>query len=179
MTFSQQYREYMAYIEVGAQLNWRRWLKVATMLDKGEKHDWFLQVLSNLGGDGMARGRATSKGEKLPATGQWTVFVDIPVSPEAWADIEAAYGNSDVLVDQVERFLSEGYRLSFSYNPQTDAVTCSMTCRNEASGNNGKTVTSFASNWVTALQVSLYKHYVVSEGDWGNGSQAAARPVFG
>lgn len=179
MSFTEQYQEYVAYHIIGAMRDWRRWLRLAITLDKAEKHQWFFDILNSLGGEDMTRAKATAKTAKTVAESNWTTFVDIPISEAAWPDIEATYGTSDQITEAFEEMLTDGYRLSFSYNPQSDAVICAMTCRDETSPNNKKTVTSFAGNWVEALQVSLYKHNVISERVWGDGVSKVSRPRIG
>jgi len=179
MDFNDQYGEYIVYHQMAAGHDWRRWFRLAVMLDRHETHRWFFTILNNIGGGTMARNH-TKQTEKKPSTNnQWTTFVEIPVAPEAWNDIQAAYGKTDDMIDGLEGLLDAGIRVSFSYNANNDSVTCSMTGKDGAGENEGKTVVSYGDTWVSALQVALYKHNVITGGKWGGGSPKESRPAFG
>ena len=112
-------------------------------------------------------------------TAMWTEFVTIAVSAEQAEAIFKVYSSADVVEESLTELLLSGYRVSFSYSPQTDAVTMSMTCKAEGDPNLGKTVTSFASTWYQALCVGLYKHNVISKQLWGGSGQPTNRPIIG
>lgn len=125
----------------------------------------------------MARGQKNVPAK--PASGQWTQFVDISLTGTKPEAVSAAFPTSDKIDEAVVALLEAGYRLSFSYNSQTDAFICSVTCKAETSPNNGKTFNAFAGDWAFALQCALYKHFVVAKGVWGSPDAKTERPSFG
>ena len=75
--------------------------------------------------------------------------------------------------------MSDGHRMSVTYNGQNDTFTVSLTGRGDDCPNDGMTVVSFAGTWYEALQVSMYKHHILAEGDWSKSKVVANRPRFG
>lgn len=138
-----------------------------------------LLPLNLWGGVTVARGIS----QKLP-TGKekasWnTTFVDIPLGATTEDALFAQFDNEGAVYDQATKLLEAGYRLGFSYNGQNDAFICSVTCKDEASPNANKTFTAFAGSWYEALMVALYKHYVISSGDWSKGSSPGGKSRIG
>lgn len=138
-----------------------------------------LVPLNIIGGLVMVRGKASNpQPEKVKAT--WnTTFVDISMAGHSLDDVSAAFPTVENVYETVAGLLENGYRLGFSYNPQNDAFICSVTCKSEGNPNMGKTFTAFAGTWFEAVQVALYKHYVVSETIWGTGGQGEGKARFG
>jgi hypothetical protein len=126
---------------------------------------------------------ARGKGKVIPETGSlqngWTKFVNIPVVGLEWAEVQAKYGSGRLFVDTVAAMCEQGYRFGVSYNHQSDAFICSVTCKNVDSPNNGCTFTSFAGTWHEAMMLALYKHYDVAGEKWLEKGGAAQLPAFG
>jgi len=134
----------------------------------------------NLWGDFyMARGKGHAKSTSGTAAKWNTTFVDIPLAGSTWDDIADEWKGADAVFGAASGLLEDGYRLGFSYSGQNDAFTCSVTCKDEASPNFGKTFTAFAGSWYEALQTALYKHYVVAQANWGGESVTGNKPSFG
>lgn len=127
----------------------------------------------------MARGKSNAKPETNRTPGQWTQFVDISLAGYTQGDIQGAFPKSELVVDALTGLLENGYRVSLSYNQQTDAFIASCTCKDETAPNGGKTFNSFAETWYEALQVTLFKHFVVTKTVWANNLDQAERPRFG
>lgn len=125
-----------------------------------------------------------ARGTKKPATtaavrNQWTEFVDIPLTEDDFEQIGKAFPDIETTDEAIADLLSQGYRVSLSYNSNNDAFIASVTCKNEDDENHGKTFNAFAGSWVEALQCALYKHYVKARKNWGGGSEKPVRPRFG
>lgn len=127
----------------------------------------------------VARGKSNAKATPANARAAWTTFVEIPLGNVSWEDIHKAYGAADAAFDAVQELLLDGYRMSFSFNEQSDAVICSVTCKAEGSPNSGKTFSAFAATWTDALITALYKHFVIAGEVWTGDQSSVQRPRFG
>lgn len=127
----------------------------------------------------MARGKPKQAARPTARGNQWTNFVEISLAGHDLAQIDAAFGDVDTLMDALSSMLTEGYRVSLSYNPQNDAIIASVTCKDDESVNTGCTFTSFAMDWLGALRIAAYKHFVVTEQNWIGVAGTSTRPTFG
>lgn len=115
------------------------------------------------------RGVKMTRTEKKAAdagNSQWTTFVDIPLAGYTKGDVNERYGTWGDFDADLATLLSAGYRVGISYSEKQGAFIVSITCRDAASANHGYTFSSFAADWVTALQVALFKHFVVAAEVW-------------
>lgn len=138
-----------------------------------------LVPLNIIGGLNMARGKSGAKQNGAVKATWNTTFVDIPLTGYTWENISEQWGVPDEVVELATGLLEDGYRLGFSYNPQNDAFICSVTCKAEESVNNGCTFTAFAGSWFEALEVALFKHFVVAQEQWRSVSSSGQKAVFG
>jgi len=138
-----------------------------------------MALLSRYGDAIVVRGKSKPNPTPKPKTGQWTQFVDIPLGQTSWQQIQEAFPDLDSCLDALAELIVDGYRISFAFNPQSNAITCSVTCKAAGNPNEGKTFTSFAASWASALEIALYKHFVISETIWGSMDDGAAPPAFG
>lgn len=127
----------------------------------------------------MARGQGAKKSANVPKNGAWTVFVDCPLPEGAFPEIQATFPSPESVFDTIQDLVVHSYRVSVAYNPTNDACVASLTCRDDDSPNAGKTLTAYADDWYTALQVVLFKHIVVLDMLWGGKEGAPPRPRFG
>lgn len=111
---------------------------------------------------GMARDKNGSSGLA------WKGFKDFKLNPEqleAFAHFEA---HDDDLMDLVQSSLGADYKLTFTYNGQSDTYNAAMTCNADKDVNQGYTMSAFAPSMYTALRLLMFKHWVLLEGNWGN-----------
>ena len=116
---------------------------------------------------------------KAKADPGYTTFVNFTIGAEAEEGIREKFPTIDSSLDALQIFLERGYRVGFSSDFQRGSVICALTCRDTASKNSGKTMTSFASTWLQALNVAAFKHFYLLEEDWSTVSEAENRPLFG
>jgi hypothetical protein len=135
--------------------------------------DWLLDIMGSVT---MARGNGN--GSKVQSE-NWTKFVDISLAGVTKDDISAEYGDIGSIGNGVDSLLRSGYRIGVSFNGTTNSYICSLTCRDDGSPNHGCTVTSHASDWWLALQVMLYKHFVVARENWLEVSPSPSGETFG
>lgn len=178
--FEDQWADYILYEEWCIESQPDSWFGSFAFLYRHKANFWTVRLL-NRWLDTMARKNETSG--RAPANtankGAWTNFTNIPVSADDAASIHKVYGTAEVVEAALSELLYAGYRVSFSYSPQTDAVTASVTCKNESDPNSGLTYTSFADTWYQALCVALYKHFVISGKVWTKSEGSRSRPSFG
>lgn len=165
-TFSDQWAEFIAQFETWAHQDPRDTLDTLRMRYRWYSKPWALRLVVLCTEVIMARGGKGAR-ESVPSRGTgWTTFVDIPLGDVSLDDVENAYADYTVWLDRTQEVVLSGHRVSFAYNPQNDVVTCSLTGRVEGGLNEGLTLTSYADNWVTALSLSLYKHFQLADGNW-------------
>lgn len=178
-SFSEQWEELMALFDEWRVETPRRLFCSLARMDRWRTSYWVLNQINLMGVEIMARGK--TKSVQKPAQGgkQWTTFVEISLAGHELAQIESQFGTVDSLFDAMHNMLVDGYRISLSHNVQNDAIIASVTCKDEESVNAGCTFTSFAVDWVMALKIACYKHYVVTEQNWIGVAGTASRPAFG
>lgn len=104
--------------------------------------------------------------KKAKTLSTWKGFINIELSTpqkesaKVWADKPA------ILDEQIFQALSAGYKLSVTYSGDQDTVTASLSCLNEKSDNYQYTLTARARTPFLAIQVLLYKHFIVSKEEW-------------
>lgn len=170
------YEEYMLAKAEEDPERWFRWLIFAHKYSNGIT---IVKTLNLIGELIMARGKAKGKSSTDKRQEQWTQFVNIPLTEDDYTEIEAFMHDNGVVYQQYGELLLAGYRVSFAWNDQNQAIICSVTCRGDDDINNGLTYTSFAGTWYEALAVALYKYYTVAKGDLRSASLPDARPRFG
>lgn len=140
---------------------------------------WFLSALTK-GVNLMARGKSGKSADAArQSKGAWTQFVNVSMSSVSWDDVKTAFPAGKGLFEQLQVLLDNHYRVSFSYDQRTDSVSCSLSGKGDDHAHSGKTLVSFAPTWVEAVQVSLYKHYILLQEDWQVDAPNVARPTFG
>lgn len=122
------------------------------------------------------KGHVVGNGAKNP---QFTEFVNYTLDPDIQGDIDKQFPTQESVWTGLQTLLESGYKVSFSYDFPRSAVIVALTCRNEESTNNGKTLTSFAGDWYDALKVAQYKHFYALDEDWTNANSGQSRPVYG
>lgn len=127
----------------------------------------------------MARGKGKVSETGKTASGGFGEFANIRLSEEHESLVTDLLERGDDVYQGLTRLIDMNYRVSFAYSEPSQAVVCSLTCRDEGVPNSGLTMTSFAESWYDALCVALVKHYEVAKGDWRSVSQANTKRRFG
>lgn len=177
--FDAQWREFLAYMRESALEDPRAMLATLIFNHRWRITHWTLDIVNFTMEVMMARGKKPAVAGKDTGNGYSTVFVEIPVGDTKDADIARFFGSSDGLSEHVEDVIRSGYRIGVTYNAQNDAVIASLTCRETTDPNAGCTLTAFAGDWVTAIQVVLYKHLVIASKNWRGSEVQTVRPRFG
>ena len=127
----------------------------------------------------MARGKANGAKTKRNTKDFGTTFINIPVTAEQGKAIREIYDDPDSLFDSFADLVCTGHKVSFSYNAVNGATIVAVTGKEGETMNGGYTYSSFAGDWLTALKVALYKHFVIANGNWLEVAQDRELPEFG
>lgn len=111
---------------------------------------------------------AMPKSQANQTVNNWKGFKDFRLTNEQINAFVTDGVHDEDLMDLVQASLAEGYKLTFTYNGQSDTYNASMTCNDDKSANFGYTMSSFGPNFYTALGLLMYKHYILLVGDWNN-----------
>lgn len=166
MVNNSQWRDLERFWQHEADINPRDALSAFKSQHGYDVSSWSLKFVNYTLEVMMARGKSAQSPVGEPSGNQWTTFVDIPLTGILMKDVEHAFGDVDNLVDCVAGMCEHSYRFGISFNQANDAFIVSVTCRDADSPNSGKTFTAFAETWYQALQVAVYKHYILAMEKW-------------
>lgn len=62
--------------------------------------------------------------------------------------------------------LTEGYKISSSYNGQNSTYNVLLTCNQPSNPNAGFGLSAYSPNWYQAVRLALFKHEVIFHGKW-------------
>lgn len=96
----------------------------------------------------------------------WKGFAEVRLTLEQDADFETWDLTFDDVLTLIGDNVASGYKLSTAWNEQNETFIASLTGGKNSGGNNGYTLSSFASTWSEAIALLAYKHNVVTEGNW-------------
>lgn len=104
--------------------------------------------------------------KKLLQDREWKGFVNLKLNEEQ----KALFLSWDVHDDDVwllfTGLLTEGYKISSSYNGQNSTYNVLLTCNNPSSPNAGFGLSAYSPNWYNAVRLALFKHEVIFQGVW-------------
>lgn len=179
MDFAEEWAAYIAWMDGERWRDPRGWFRSLVRHDKYRTSYWVCRQLTLWVEEMGMRGKAKPVQKKAAASKQWTTFVEVPLSGHTLEDINETFGDPDALSDAIQTLAQGGYRVAISYSPANDAMIASLTCKAEGDVNEGCTMTSFALDWVTALRIMCYKHFVIAKENWGGIAGDPDRPMFG
>lgn len=112
----------------------------------------------------MARG---AKGKSGPVySQQQATWVNVSLDADQRSAIKEWELDSDSLETTVMELLAEGYRLSLSYEKDSDSISAFLFDRRTDSKTNNWALTARAPSIFFALKVMVFKHIVVLQRDW-------------
>lgn len=124
----------------------------------------------------VARGKGKPTNERT--SGAMPRFVDVKLDPEERERFRAFSATGAELVDAMQAFADNGYRVGVSWSGETQSYTVSLTCRAVGDPNEGLCMTSFAGSLDRAIALAVFKHTVVTAGVWVSGT-GGEREDFG
>lgn len=174
-----EFADFLAFHFERQRADLRAWFRWAAFMYRWQTSRWFFELLDNMEGIAMARGKGRQAApiSRSKAGSVWFVNVAVAVADEG--KIADFLPTADAVYDGMMELMMAGYRIGFNYDMQRDAVIASLTCRDDKSANHNGVLNAFAGDWFTALRVVMYKHYVILNEDWTAAETGAARPAFG
>jgi hypothetical protein len=120
--------------------------------------------------------RGARKG-KEPGIGQGVpTFVDVKLDDEERENFLAWLGDDVDALRVLQAFTDQSYRVGVAWSGEHQTYTCSVTCRDPDSSNNGLCMTSFSRVLTQAILLAWYKHDVMCQRDW---AARAPKPTEG
>lgn len=98
----------------------------------------------------------------------WKGFKDFRLTADQLEGFGMWDAHDEDLLDLVQGVIAQGYKLTFSYNGQSDTYNAAMTCNIEKHPHQGFTMSAFAPAFYPALRLLMYKHWILADGDWDN-----------
>jgi len=99
-------------------------------------------------------------------------IVNVNLSDEQKMLIKSNVPALKALWEAVEDWTADNYKVTLSYDDQTDCHAVYLIGKDNQAVNAGMMLAGYAPTLSGAIAVLLYKHQVVCEGDWGKRSQA-------
>lgn len=179
MSFDEEFQQYIRYLDERRRDD--PWTAIRRLFEERRFSSsfWVVRQLNLWGQETMTRGKGSQKPARSTDKQGWTTFVEISLAGHTREAIQDALPDFETVYNHAADMLQAGYRVGFTYNSANDAFTVSVTCRDEGNVNEGLTFTSFAGDWYAALQVALYKHYIVAGENWKSVSTVRQGQAFG
>lgn len=98
-------------------------------------------------------------------TAAWR-FINITLSDDQREAAKGDYADTDSLWDTVVAVLKDGYKLTLSYDAETDSYCAALSGTNCGKPNERLSLTAWGESEVEALQYVFYKHVTVLEFVW-------------
>lgn len=98
----------------------------------------------------------------------WKGFKDFKLTADQLQSFAVWDCHDGDVLDLVQGALAEGYKLTFTYNGQSDTYNAALTCNAEKNPNQGYTMSAFAPQFYTALRLLMFKHWELLQGTWDN-----------
>lgn len=115
--------------------------------------------------------RAKAKKNDSPA---WRGFVDCNLDTAMKAQAKSwILQNVEDIWSKVSALVDDGYKVSFALDRYHDAYQASLSYQVNGHANSGLTLSGRGPDMQGALGMLLFKHYVVLDQDWSNGTQRA------
>lgn len=152
------------------ELNWSMMSRLMLSADCDNPR-WRHELLHVVSDVAYAQDRLWENGEMVKKTAQagpWKGFVDVRLTAEQRQQYQGwAAEDDDVLAVLFDEVLN-GYKFTLSFNSKNQSFTASLTAVGTGGGNDGYTLSSFGAEPWVAVRVLIYKHRVISEGDWSS-----------
>lgn len=104
-------------------------------------------------------------------------FIDVQLDEKGREKLKAWYAS---LTDQetlVDELLSEGYKITMSWDTRNQCYSAFLVPSSEKSPNWGMILTARSGNWYRAVVALYYKHKLMLKGDWRPLKKKEAVPV--
>lgn len=104
---------------------------------------------------------------------KWKGFININLTPDDKPELaKFRKANKDALDVPLGDLLRDDVSISLKWDSKSECFMAAMRCDNPSSPNGGYCITSRSRDFVEAYWMSLYKHFVICEGDWSQHSDS-------
>jgi hypothetical protein len=105
---------------------------------------------------------------KQKTTAEWNAtFVRCELDKETKDKVKSWDPKFEATLDAVDQMVTDGYKVSISYDKYHDCVGCFVTHPDPAHKNHGQCLTARGPNYLSALKVLVFKHFQILDGEWG------------
>lgn len=105
----------------------------------------------------------------LPNDAAWGGFINIRLDEEQKSSFFAWFADAGVTVHQLlDDALSEGMKVAFAYDRENQCYIVTFTGALVSNSNERYCATSRAGTLIECLGLSVWKHYYLADGDYGN-----------
>lgn len=109
---------------------------------------------------------ARGKGKSNSKGGDWLGYVDLPLTDAERELIERSVDENQLdLLELLNMFLEEGYKVSFAITNQGKTIVVTLTGKLPECPNLGYSLSGFGPDLAGALQVVWFKHYHIANGE--------------
>lgn len=107
-----------------------------------------------------------TKKNKQVKKAEWKGYHKINLTREQDELFTTDYASRDVTLSDVDILVNNGYKLSISFDAYNHGVTASLYAQDQKMEWAGYTLTAWAGDAQTAINLLLFKHYVVAGEHW-------------
>ena len=96
----------------------------------------------------------------------WKGYCNVSIPSSKVPDAEKYIKNQDQVHQHLVTAFSQGISVKLYFDDKSDSYKCVLQDYNADSPNYGYAMSAFGSDWFVALSSALFKHFVLSKGDW-------------
>jgi len=120
----------------------------------------------------MPRVRKSSNPRSDNGSSKMPTIVNINLSDEQKLHIKSNVPPMKTLWEQVELWTADHYKMTISFDDTTDCYAVYLIGKEDQSTNAGLMLAGYAPTLSGAVAVLMFKHHLVSNGDWESITQA-------
>lgn len=109
---------------------------------------------------------ATSKKSSKVTKAEWKGYHKVNLTDAQTEQFEAEYEAHQVQVDDLGILINNGYKFSLSWDAYNQGISASLYAADKKMEWAGYTLTAWAGDPNTAINLLMFKHYVVCEEQW-------------
>lgn len=104
--------------------------------------------------------------ERTAAADGWRGFVNVELTDTQKKAVKATLGEGAAHWTRVLDLVSDGHKLSVSWDERNTSFVFAMTCRDPQDDNRGLTLTARGGSLASAVAAWVYKHDTILKGRW-------------
>ena len=108
------------------------------------------------------------KGSTSSSTYVWNGYININIPSDKMEEATQYIRNQNEVHQDLITAFSQGLTVKMYFDDKSDSYKCVFTDHNPESENFGYALSSFGSDWFTALASGLFKHHVLADGVWSD-----------